>query len=87
MLKNNDWRLTDQMDYLFKADLLHMPYIKLSETLDHDHCEFCWYKIQESSELFYCTTDKNFWICEKCYNDFKDMFQWRVLDQQLEEVS
>ena len=26
----------------------------------------------------YCTKDEKCWICEKCFNDFKEMFDWKV---------
>ena len=47
----------------------------------HTHCEFCWAKFstyKEDLKWGYTTYDKRFWICEECFNDFKDRFQWEV---------
>ena len=26
----------------------------------------------------YCTADQKYWICEECFNDFKEMFKFEV---------
>jgi len=31
----------DQMDYLFKKDMLHTHYLSQQAGWDHDHCESC----------------------------------------------
>ena len=44
---------------------------------DHEHCVFCWEKITSCAcggSVAYVTQDGKWWICEDCYNDFKDMF-------------
>lgn len=42
----------------------------------HDHCEFCWEKIEADKDMTcYCTEDHHHWVCEECYNDFKDMLE------------
>lgn len=88
-----DWRLgRDQEDYMkgktivfkkFKSKLSkdHPHYVG-----DHYHCEFCWHRFMEDSTGIedcstegYSTLDGYQWICEECYNDFKDMFNWIVL--------
>lgn len=79
MTNKNDWRLTNQMDYLFGKKLLHIHYEPYKAGWEHDHCEFCQAEIDGSIPLAYCTDDKYHWICESCYNDFKDMFRWAVL--------
>ena len=48
---------------------------------DHDHCAFCWDKFAEYDGCLhegYCTEDGRDWVCEECFNDFKERFQWRV---------
>ena len=30
-------------------------------------------------KMEYCTIDNYHWICENCFNDFKDMFKWTVV--------
>jgi hypothetical protein len=79
MIDKNDWRLTNQMDYLFKKFLLHILYQPYRIGWEHDHCEFCFKLIDTSSKIAYCTTDQYYWICEECYNDFKDLFQWNII--------
>ena len=42
---------------------------------------FCWDKISEEKEdlnFGYCMEDEHHWVCETCFNDFKDMFKWKV---------
>ena len=78
----SDWRLTDQMKYLYRKRLTKEAFVA-SPTNDHEHCEFCWSKFGKEDNLMhwgYCTTDKYRWICEKCYYDFRDIFEWSVDD-------
>ena len=43
----------------------------------HEHCEFCWEKaLADKSCVFYCTDDLYYWICEECFRDFREMFNW-----------
>lgn len=82
MLEKNDWRLTNQEEYLKNAKLNFSRYKVLSPHWDHDHCAFCWEKFGENDENLkqgYCTPDKTYWICEECFNDFKDMFNFQVI--------
>lgn len=77
MPDKNDWRLLNQEDYLMNAKLIKSEYMKPSEKWDHDHCAFCWDKFSESDgDLHegYCTTDKKYWICTECFEDFKKKF-------------
>ena len=41
MINQNDWRLTNQMNYLFEKQLKHVYFQKHSESGEHEHCEFC----------------------------------------------
>lgn len=81
MSEKNDWRLLYQEEYLMNAKLKKAVYTKPSEKWDHDHCAFCWDKFSENKDDLtqgYCTTDQNYWICEECFNDFKEMFCFKV---------
>jgi len=81
MNNSNDWRITDQEDYLKDKPLFFREYSKYSQEWDHDHCEFCFEKFSENSDdlnIGYCTEDKYRWICVDCFNDFKEMFNWSV---------
>jgi hypothetical protein len=77
----DDWRLTNQEKYL-KDKVLHLKDYKDRKTsTDHDHCEFCFDRFSEDNKDInrgYCTEDDYYWICPTCYNDFKDLFQWRL---------
>jgi len=55
---------------------------------DHEHCAFCWAKIveaklkKEGADLLieaYTTENRHHWICPKCYEDFREIFQWKVV--------
>ena len=80
---NNDWRLQGQGKYLFGKTLVHKKYADRTTTTDHDHCEFCSDKF--SSTIANCltegytTTDDYHWICENCFNDFKNDFKWTTI--------
>lgn len=78
MVDKNDWRLTNQINYLKDVKLKYKNYALM--VTDHDHCEFCWTKFDEDNCYGYCTIDMYHWICEECYNDFKEMFNWELVD-------
>ena len=77
-----DWRLTNQMNYLYRATLRKANF-KGTAVNDHEHCEFCWEKfgvkkrIQKSG---YCTLDEYHWVCDKCFEDFQEQFEWKVVE-------
>ena len=84
MHNKKDWRLLNQQEYLHKAKLKKSKYVKPSEKWDHDHCAFCFDKFSSQSEDLqqgYCTLDSKHWICEECFNDFKEMFEFEVKQQ------
>ena len=79
----NDWRLLrGQIQYLRGATLLHQSYQPSDPSNDHDHCEFCMAKFGTGNENLkqgYSTVDRKIWICETCYEDFKEQFEWVVV--------
>ena len=72
---HNDWRLTDQKKYLDKAVLKKCGFFA-KKAQDHEHCAFCWLKFTANMKG-YCTLDEKFWICNKCFEDFHDFFDWK----------
>lgn len=81
MIEKDDWRLQGQ-DFLFGKTLYFRNWIAPSSKWDHDHCAFCWDKFSELPETLhegYATDDNYHWICPKCYDDFKDMFEWTTI--------
>ena len=71
-----DWRITNQENYLMGVHLKHKEFYPKTPN-DHAHCEFCWYTFTDGT-IGYATFDEKHWICDKCYHDFRKMFQWRV---------
>ncbi len=82
MVKNNDWRLQGQENYLKGVSLTFKTYSKYREGWDHDHCEFCQAKFMEknSDALHegYTTKDDYYWVCTNCFEDFNEMLEWKV---------
>ncbi len=75
---NNDWRLTNQMNYLYQKKLDLKPYQPYRKGWEHEHCAFCEKTIDVDSPDAYATEDNYHWICKECFNDFKKMFKWKV---------
>lgn len=49
----------------------------------HEHCFFCFEKFMTDMDVeCYCTTDFEHWICEECFNDFKNKFDFSVIDEK-----
>lgn len=80
----DDWRLNGQEEYLYQAELYRCGVsFPEPEEVDHAHCEFCWAKFSDYEEDLhegYLTKDYYYFICEECYNDFKDQFKWKLLN-------
>jgi hypothetical protein len=82
-----DSRLTNQEEYLKGVTLFKKNYARYSEDWDHDHCAFCWTKFAEKDSIpdalhqGYTTKDEQHWICEECFQDFKETFSWKVIDK------
>ena len=79
MVEKNDWRLMNQEKYLKNKNLLHINYNQ-EKNHDHDHCAFCMEKFTTEQHKGYCTEDYYYWICEKCFDDFKGLFNWTVVE-------
>ena len=83
MREPNDWRLTNQERYLKAVTLVWQAYAPASPKNDHDHCEFCWAKFMQTAhpetlQEGYSTPDRERWICKGCFDDFVDLFGWKV---------
>jgi len=84
MIEENDWRLTNQESYLKNKLLIAKNYKDRITNTDHDHCEFCLERFSEDiSDLNfgYSTEDNYYWICDECYNDFKNKLGWKLVIQ------
>ena len=65
---NGDWRLTNQINYLYMLKLKKEAF-KKTDRSDHEHCEFCFGKFSENQgdlHFGYCTLDRYHWICDRC---------------------
>lgn len=85
MVDDNDWRLQGQASYLDGRVFRFAKYRKPSQSWDHDHCEFCWSKFMEEDypdvlHEGYTTENGYRWVCAKCFQDFKDRFEWTIVD-------
>jgi len=78
---NDDWRLTNQEKYLKNCEL-ELTQFESHRNSDHKHCSFCWDKFSENAEdlHFGYVANKKYWICPNCFNDFKEMFGWKVIE-------
>ena len=90
-MNDSDWRLQGQERYLQGVRLLRSGYRAYSADWDHDHCEFCSVKFLERPapgdlSVGYCTEDRYRWICENCFSDFRELFQWEVVLDENEEA-
>jgi hypothetical protein len=83
-----DWRLQRQETYLQGANLFYRQYhkSKTNDSWDHDHCEFCSVKVKEEPQQDvitsgHCTKNEYHWVCPTCFNDFKALFVWKLLNE------
>ena len=77
----DDWRLQGQESYLKGVKLIPHKYQPDTKGWDHDHCEFCGAKfstLEGDINFGYSTIDSYYWICNQCFNDFKNVFKWIV---------
>jgi hypothetical protein len=86
MAESSDWRLRGQEAYLGGAALVRRPYRRYAANADwdHDHCAFCWAKFMvEDLPIVlhegYATRDDYHWICQRCFQDFREQFRWTVV--------
>jgi hypothetical protein len=87
MREENDWRLTNQQSYLHGVALRRRKYSPPNDEWEHDHCAFCWAKFMsgggpEALREGYADEGERHWICERCYEDFQDLFDWRVIQPE-----
>ena len=82
MVEANDWRLQGQEKYLKNETLFYKQYADRKAETDHDHCEFCGTRfsntISEDLKVGYTTKGDYRWICSQCFDDFKQMFSFKI---------
>ena len=85
MIEQDDWRLhVGNKPELYAS--LTWSFKKWTQTRphwNHDHCEFCQIKLSDSEidEVMHegwTDNDEYHWICVTCFNDFRDLYRWKV---------
>ena len=77
-----DWRLLNETEHLRGRELnptdgeelsLHAPRLKI--------CAFCWDPVcNDPRQWWYITTDLSDCVCQRCFQDFRADFGWKLLD-------
>jgi hypothetical protein len=81
----NDWRLSGQERYLQGRSWSRRRYTGRRPGWDHDHCSFCYAKLMEGQaadvlDEGYATEDGYYWVCPSCFEDFREMFAWKLTE-------
>lgn len=82
-----DWRLQNQEAYLSNLGWKKKYYFQYREGWDHDHCEFCGAtfsvgaKHEGSIDHGYTAKQGYYWVCEQCFSDFQEQFNWKVVSE------
>ena len=71
----DDWRIRNQKTYLTNRIFSKKSFIASSKW-NHEHCQFCFERFVNGDFAFSCCNGK-YWVCEKCFNDFKVGFGWK----------
>ena len=77
----DDWRIMGQEGYLLDKELLYIQFDRSICIEDYDQCEFCWKCFDEDKDQIqyaYFEPIGKKWICQDCFNDFKEYFHWTV---------
>ena len=82
MIEKDDWRLLNDVEYLKNQYINPTDEEELTKYADHlKKCIFCWDKVNDNpNQRWFIPDDLSCCICEKCYNDFKEFFNWKELD-------
>jgi len=82
MVEKDDWRLLNDVQHLLCQEIDPVDGEDIIEHLPHiNKCQFCWDKVEDNKKGFwYVPLDKSCCICEECFNDFKEQFNWYLLD-------
>ena len=74
----DDWRLLSTSPEK-NLHFLHRVFDRTISIEDYDRCEYCHDTFDEDESqpktAYYCP-EMHYWVCEKCFNDFKDHLGW-----------
>lgn len=80
----DDWRIMGQESYLKGKTLQHRKFQNGLRHDEHqDQCDFCYSGLNEDPENLtraYYSAEEEVWICEECFNDFREHFDWTVVE-------
>jgi hypothetical protein len=84
LTEEEDWRLLNQAAYLGGATLVRKAWVQPKPEWDHDHCEFCHATFAhfDGPDVLregYTTQDDYYWVCPKCFADFRAQMGWQVV--------
>ena len=85
---DDDWRLMGQEQYLQGQHLTLRTWWPYRDGWDHDHCSFCQRHISvplgiddsDAVDRGHVTDDNYHWVCESCFEDFRQRFAWTTGD-------
>lgn len=80
--EKDDWRLLNDVQHLTNQEIDPIDREDIIKYLPNlKHCQFCWGKVVDGKKDFwYLPLDKSCCICGNCFNDFKKLFKWKLLD-------
>lgn len=90
--ETKDWRILNYDGHLNNKTFTYAEF-KSTAKNDHEHCEFCWKKITDldipneecDRDGYYIlneNTNQTNWICKKCFEDFKDRFNFKQVSAE-----
>ena len=82
MIEKDDWRLLNDVEHLYNKEIVPTDGEEIfHHMLELKKCIFCLNPVENTRHSFwYLPINKSCCICEECYEDFKDMFHWKLLD-------
>ncbi|MCR5808105.1 MAG: hypothetical protein K6G56_00930 [Clostridiales bacterium] len=79
LINNGEWRLTAWEACQIGNCMQHRVFDRTIVIEDFDKCSLCYERFdtdeKHPQKAYYCP-DNHRWVCEKCFNDFKDLFDW-----------
>jgi len=91
MADEDDWRLIPGDDEWYSGLVLIRRKFRAKYSSDHAHCVFCFGEFMDKDDPAYLNTDEHpvmeegyttqnggTWICEQCFRDFQERFDWKL---------
>ena len=81
-METEDWRLLGDVEFLKGKNIEPVCGDDLGQYRPNlKRCVFCLDEVKpRERQRWYVPEDKSCCICEKCFNDFREHFSWRLLD-------